>query len=78
MKHTRRWLPLVFVPLLALGIPWYWPASDRTLVLGVPAWVAAAVGASLAASILTALLLARPWPGEDDAPSGTQESGDDD
>lgn len=78
MKRTRRWLPLAFAPLLALGIPWYWPASDRALVLGVPAWVAAAIAASLAASILTAVLLARPWLGEDDVPPGEEESGEDD
>lgn len=60
----RRFLPLLYPLLLAIGIPWYWPADDRSIVLGVPAWVLIAIVVSLAASCLTAVVLARPWPGE--------------
>lgn len=62
-----RLLPLLYLPLLVLGIPWYWPAGDRTLIFGVPAWVMVAVVVSFAASCLTAVLLSRAWPGEDPA-----------
>jgi len=56
-------LSLAYAMLLALGIPWYWPAADTRLVLGVPLWVGAALVTGLLASGLTAgLLLARQWP----------------
>ncbi|MEQ8235075.1 MAG: hypothetical protein RLW61_02405 [Gammaproteobacteria bacterium] len=63
---TVRRAPLLFVVLLVLAVPWYWPADDRTLWFGVPAWVCVAVVVSAAASLLTALLMARPWPDEQD------------
>lgn len=69
----RRLLPLLYAPLLVLGIPWYWPADDRTLVLGVPGWVAVAVVVSFAASCLTAGLLAKPWPGERDSGADAED-----
>ncbi len=60
----RRHAWVLFLVLLAGGIPWYWPAADRTLVFGVPAWVAAAVlGGALTAAVTVWYLLA-PWPGE--------------
>ncbi len=63
--RERRWAPLVYLALFAIGLPWYWPAGDLTMVFGVPAWVAVAIGAAAGASTFTAWLLARPWPGED-------------
>jgi hypothetical protein len=62
---VRRLAPWAYAALLALGIPWYWPAEAGTILLGVPAWVLAAVAAGLLAAVLTALLLARPWPRDD-------------
>ncbi len=58
--------------LLAVGIPWYWPAGDVSTWFGIPRWVVVAVGASAAVSIFTACLLSRPWsqehePQEDDS-----------
>ena len=58
------WLTYGF--LLAIGIPWYWPRDSQALFLGVPAWVAVSVGASVLISAFTAWLLRRPWPGETD------------
>jgi hypothetical protein len=62
----------LYLLLLGAGIPWYWPAGDDTVWLGAPAWMAAAVCASAAASVLTALRLRQPWPGEEqeDPPGG--------
>ena len=33
---------------------------------GMPAWVVTAIVASVATSVLTAVLLSRPWPGEEE------------
>ncbi len=55
---------LTYLLLFALGVPWYWPAGDTTLWLGMPAWVVVAIGVSAVISLFTAWLLRRPWPGE--------------
>ena len=47
----------LYIILIALGIPWYWPQDSRSLILGAPAWVAVAVLCSLLASCLTAYIL---------------------
>ena len=61
-----RIAPLLFALLLVLAVPWYWPADSQLTWFGVPAWALVAVLVSVAASVLTALLMARPWPGEAD------------
>ncbi|MGR9091436.1 MAG: hypothetical protein ACU85U_12725 [Gammaproteobacteria bacterium] len=61
---SAKWPALVYVLLLAIGIPWYWPADDHRIVLGMPGWVIIAIAASACASIFTAWLLAKPWPDE--------------
>ncbi len=61
-----RLAPLLYALLLILAVPWYWPLDSRAVWLGVPAWVCVAVVVSAAASVLTAALMARPWPGERD------------
>jgi len=48
---------LLYIILIAIGIPWYWPQDSRSIILGVPAWVAVAVLCSLLASFLTAYIL---------------------
>ena len=55
---------LVYAVLLTIGIPWYWPADDTTMIFGMPAWVVSAIVVSVIASIYTAIQFARPWPGE--------------
>lgn len=62
-----RSTPLIVLLLLAVAVPWYWPADDRSLVAGLPAWVAMAVLVSVCASVLIAWALRRPWPGETEA-----------
>ena len=63
-RPARRRVAAVYLVLLALGIPWYWPALDRSMLFGVPAWVVVAVAVSVVASIFTAWVYSRPWPGE--------------
>lgn len=62
-----RIAPLIYLLLLGVGIPWYWPADNHALVLGMPAWVVIAIVVSLAASCLSVVILTRPWPGESDS-----------
>lgn len=60
----HRLAPWLYLLLLALAVPWYWPSTSHAVWLGLPAWVCVAIMVSLAASVLTALLMARPWPDE--------------
>ena len=62
----RRHAGFGFLILLLAGIPWYWPADDRTLVLGIPAWVAVAIAAGAVTAALTIACLLAPWPQEDE------------
>ncbi|MDE0005464.1 MAG: hypothetical protein OXQ29_22465 [Rhodospirillaceae bacterium] len=52
----------VYFLLLAIGIPWYWPEDGGRIVLGLPAWVLAAVLAGLAAALYTAWCMRREHP----------------
>lgn len=54
----------VYVVLIAIGIPWWWPKDDVTLILGMPGWVISAIVVSVIASIYSAFLLGRTWPQE--------------
>ena len=53
--------------LVAIGIPWYWPADSLTLWFGVPAWFVTAMVCSVGVSLLTAMAFGRRWPDEEDA-----------
>lgn len=71
MRRLRsNWRVVVlYLALLAIGIPWYWPAGDRSVWFGVPAWVAVALLVSIAVSVITAIILLRyRWPGEPEDP----------
>jgi len=49
--------------LLALvGIPWYWPVDDSSMLFGFPRWTICSLGASLLASFYTTWLLIKRWP----------------
>lgn len=43
-----------YLALLAVLIPWYWPAGDMRLALGFPLWALTSVLALLGMSALTA------------------------
>ena len=63
-----------YLVLLAVGIPWYWPKGELILWFGLPAWLVTAVGASTAAAVLTAVVLRRRWPGEEEPQGGGDAS----
>jgi hypothetical protein len=68
-KRRVGWLlPAAYLILLAVGVPWYWPEGDTTLWFGMPAWIVTAIAASSAVSVLTAIVLRRPWPEETESP----------
>jgi len=77
-NHSRpvfvRWpVWLAYAVLFAIAIPWYWPADDVRLLLGIPLWAAVSIGASVLISIFTAGLLLRFWPDTDDETIPTDE-----
>jgi len=45
---------LTYLVLLALAIPWYWPAGDTRQAFGFPLWALASLGVVLVTSIFTA------------------------
>ena len=45
---------IVYLGLLALVIPWYWPAGDTRHFYGLPLWVIATLAALLVTSAFTA------------------------
>jgi hypothetical protein len=61
-KRPRRWIAVVYVGLLALVIPWYWPATDTRQAWGFPFWSLASLGAAAATSVLTAWVY---WTSDD-------------
>jgi hypothetical protein len=73
----RMWPMIVYIALMAIGIPWYWPSSDYSIIFGMPQWVVMAIGVSFVASAFTAWLLRQPWPGELDQQRLTSAASDD-
>jgi hypothetical protein len=67
-RRLRPWLlGAAYLALFGIGIPWYWPQGSTALWFGMPAWVVMAVAASVGVSVLTAIVLRQPWPGEEEA-----------
>jgi hypothetical protein len=53
-RSPRRWIVPVYFVLLALSVPWYWPAGDLRHFLGIPFWALAALGGVFATAVFTA------------------------
>ena len=66
MKKPIWPLVVTYLILLAIAVPWYWPEGYRETVLGLPRWVMVSIGASLFISCLTAWVMLRHWPVEDE------------
>jgi len=52
--QPRRWVAFVYAVLLALVVPWYWPAGDSRHLFGFPLWAIVTLAAVFAASVFTA------------------------
>ena len=53
---------IVYVLLLAVAVPWYWPVDYRgPLVLGFPLWVAVSLAAIALLAAWTAWVINRYW-----------------
>jgi hypothetical protein len=52
-SKPRWWIIIVYLALLALVIPWYWPAGDTRSAYGLPLWVIATLAALLLTSAFT-------------------------
>lgn len=63
-RVNRIIVAALYAGLLVAAIPWYWPADNLAIWFGFPAWVVTAIGFSALASILTAIVLRKPWPSE--------------
>jgi hypothetical protein len=61
-KRPRSWLAFVYLGLLVLVIPWYWPAGDVRQIFGFPLWSLASLGAVFATSLFTAWIY---WTSDD-------------
>ena len=57
----RRWIVIVYLGLLVLVLPWYWPAGDTRHLYGLPLWVIATLAALLVTSAFTAWVYLS-WP----------------
>lgn len=56
------WVSAVYLALIVIGIPWYWPEGSATMLFGLPAWFVVTIIVSFCASVFTAFLLLRyPW-----------------
>ncbi len=61
-KPARSWIGVVYLGLLALVIPWYWPAGDVRHLFGFPLWSLASLGGLFATSLFTAWVY---WTSDD-------------
>ncbi|MHC4399931.1 MAG: hypothetical protein ACYTG0_09650 [Planctomycetota bacterium] len=68
---------VLYAILFTVAVPWYWPPGEPTLWLGVPAWLVTSIAASAGISILTAALMLRRWPGEDEPAEESARGGGD-
>lgn len=60
IKNWKMWIVLVI--LFAFCVPWYFPAGTyEPIIFGVPYWVLAVLGASVAVSIALTYILKNCW-----------------
>jgi len=53
-NQPRLWVAAIYLILLALAIPWYWPENDMRHIYGLPFWVISTLMILLTTSIFTA------------------------
>ena len=65
MKKPIWPLVLIYFILMAIAVPWYWPAHDQEILLGLPRWVVVSIIASVLISFFSAWVFMFRWPVED-------------
>ena len=56
VRSDRYLIPAVYILLLFLGIPWYFPADSTTLILGFPFWAFVSLCVAFIGTCFTAWL----------------------
>ena len=56
LKNKRYLVPVVYVLLVGLGIPWYMPAELTTMIFGFPLWACISLFTVVIAAVFTAWL----------------------
>ena len=59
LGRKSYWIVAVYLLLLALIIPWYWPADEARILFGFQIWILASLGALFLTSCFTAWLCFR-------------------
>lgn len=54
LNHT--FITVIYLFLLVLVIPWYWPENDARQFYGFPFWALASLGVLFLTSVFTAML----------------------
>ena len=60
-KHfiRRAWVLAIYLILLSLIVPWYWPEDDQSQWYGFPVWVLVSLASLFLTSCFTAWLCLR-------------------
>ena len=66
MKKPVWPLVVTYLILLAIAIPWYWPAHDQKTLLGLPRWVVVSIITSVLISCFSAWIFMCRWPVDDE------------
>ena len=53
----QYWIITVYVLLIFIGIPWYWPDNTNYIVMGFPLWALISIFVSIFTSFFTAFIL---------------------
>ena len=62
------WIITVYIFLITIGVPWYWPDNTNYILMGFPLWVFISIFVSIIASFFTAFILLRyTWDIDRDA-----------
>ncbi len=66
-RTARSWVVIVYLILLTLLIPWYWPADEARRLFGFPLWALTSLSVSLVTALFTAWLSLRDHEPEESA-----------
>ena len=58
-RSNGMWITAIYLLLLLLIIPWYWPEHDARQLYGIPLWALLSLAVLLLTSLFTAWLCLR-------------------